>query len=138
MVHAHVGEASEVLKLSQSQFSGFLRDHPDSLHLVMQVLSCRMRTLSEVIVNLVNDDVETRIMKLILRLSARHGVHVGQDIHLDITLTHQEIADMVGTTRQTVTGMLSKLKRRGFLSLENRRIYIESPEMHVAASGPDH
>jgi CRP/FNR family transcriptional regulator, cyclic AMP receptor protein len=138
VVHAHVCEASEVLKLSQSQFSGFLRDHPDSLHLVMQVLSCRMRTLSEVIVNLVNDDVETRIMKLILRLSARHGVHVGQDIHLDITLTHQEIADMVGTTRQTVTGMLSKLKRRGFLSLENRRIYIESPEMHAATSGPDH
>ncbi len=137
VVHAQVCEDSEVLRLSQSQFSEFLRNHPDSAHLIMQVLSCRMRTLSEVIVNLVNDDVETRIMKLILRLGARHGISNGQDIHLNISLTHQEIADMVGTTRQTVTGVLSKLKRRGFISLENRRIYIESPELLDAPRTPD-
>ncbi len=129
VVHAQACEPSEVVRLSQSQFFEFLRTHPDSAQLIMQVLSCRMRNLSEVIVNLVNDDVETRITKLILRLGARYGVPVGQDIHLNITLTHQEIADMVGTTRQTVTGILSKLKRQGFMSLENRRIQIESPEL---------
>lgn len=136
VVHAQACEDSEVLRLSQSQFFEFLRNHPDSSHLIMQVLSCRMRTLSEVIVNLVNDDVQTRIMKLILRLGARHGVRMGQDIHLNLTLTHQEIADMVGTTRQTVTGVLSKLKRQGFMSLENRRIYIESPELLDEISRP--
>lgn len=135
VVHAQVCEASEILKLSQTQFSEFLHGHPDALPLIMQVLSCRMRSLGEVIVNLVNDDVETRIMKLILRLSARHGVRVGQDIHLNITLTHQEIADMVGTTRQTVTEVLNDLKRRGVLSLENRRIHIESPETPHAVFG---
>lgn len=135
VVHAQVCEASEILKLSQTQFSEFLRGHPDALPLIMQVLSCRMRSLGEVIVNLVNDDVETRIMKLILRLSTRHGIRVGQDIHLNITLTHQEIADMVGTTRQTVTEVLNDLKRRGVLSLENRRIHIESPETPHAVFG---
>jgi CRP/FNR family transcriptional regulator len=129
VVYAQACEPSEVIRLSQNQLFEFLRHHPDSTQLFMQVLSCRMRNLSEVIVNLVNDDVETRITKLVLRLGARHGVHVGQDIHLNITLTHQEIADMVGTTRQTVTGILSKLKRQGFMSLENRRIHIESPEL---------
>lgn len=132
VVHAQACEESEVLRLSQSQFFEFLRMHPDAAYFSMQVLSCRMRTLSEVIVNLVNDDVQTRIMKLILRLGARYGVRVGQDIHLNITLTHQEIADMVGTTRQTVTGVLGRLKRQGFMSLENRRIYIESPELSDA------
>ncbi len=135
VVHAQACEASKVLKLSQAQFSEFLHAHPGALPLVMQVLSCRMRSLGEVIVNLINDDVETRIMKLILRLSARHGVRIGQDIHLSITLTHQEIADMVGTTRQTVTEVLNDLKRRGVLSLENRRIHIESPETSHATFG---
>lgn len=136
VVNAQACEASDVLSLSQNQFSAFLRSRPDTASLIMQVLSCRMRTLGDVIVNLVNDDVQTRIMKLILRLGARHGVCVGPDIYLNITLTHQEIADMVGTSRQTVTGVLSQLKRRGLMSLENRRIHIESTELLGEISHP--
>ncbi|MFN3749820.1 MAG: Crp/Fnr family transcriptional regulator [Thiobacillus sp.] len=133
VVYAQACEPSEVVRLTQNQLFEFLRCHPDLTQLFMQVLSCRMRNLSEVIVNLVNDDVETRIVKLILRLGARHGERVGQDIHFNIMLTHQEIADMVGTTRQTVTAILGKLKRQGFMSLENRRIYFDSPELSGSA-----
>ena len=129
VVNAVACEASEVLSVTQVQFEDFLRTHPAASLLVMQVLSCRLRTLGDVIVNLVNDDAQTRIMKLILRLSARHGVRVAQDIHLTIDLTHQEIADMVGTTRQTVTSVLGQLQKRGLMRLENRRILIESPEL---------
>lgn len=129
VVNAVACEASEVLCVTQVQFEDFLRTHPDASLLVMKVLSCRLRTLGDVIVNLVNDDVQTRIMKLILRLSARHGVRIAQDIHLSIDLTHQEIADMVGTTRQTVSSVLGLLQKRGLMRLENRRILIESPEL---------
>jgi len=51
-----------------------------------------------VFVNLVADDVDTRIAKLILRLNARYGTRVGKEIVLNISLTHQEIANMVGTS----------------------------------------
>lgn len=129
IVNAVACEKSEVLTVSQNQFADFMQGHPAAALLVMQVLSCRLRTLGEVIVNLVNDDVRTRIMKLVLRLSARQGQPQGQHIHLDLPLTHQEIADMVGTTRQTVTSVLSELKRQGLMSLENRRIQIESTEL---------
>lgn len=137
VVNALACEASEVLSVTQTQFTDFLRTHPESSLLVMQVLACRMRTLGDVIVNLVNDDAQTRIMKLILRLSARHGVRVGQDIHLNIHLTHQEIADMVGTTRQTVTSVLSQLQKRGLMRLENRRILIESTELLDGMAQPE-
>jgi CRP/FNR family transcriptional regulator len=129
LVTAVACETSQVLSITQAQFAGFLQTHPASSILVMQALSCRLRALGEFVVNLVNDDVQTRIMKLILRLGARHGVRNEQDVHLDIALTHQEIADMVGATRQTVTSILSDLQRRGLLRLENRRIHIESPEL---------
>ena len=94
-----------------------------------QVLSSRLRVLGEMFVNLVSDDVSTRIAKLILRLSARYGTRVGKEVFLNIPLTHQEIADMVGTSRQTVTTVLSTLKRQGVLSIDNRRIHIESEEL---------
>lgn len=136
VVNAVACEASEVLRVTQTQFEDFLRTHPAASLLVMKVLSCRLRTLGDVIVNLVNDDAQTRIMKLILRLGARHGVRVAQDIHLSIDLTHQEIADMVGTTRQTVTSVLGQLQKRGLMRLENHRILIESPELLDEIANP--
>ena len=130
VVNAVAGEPSAILRISQTQFTAFLQTHPAVSLLVMQVLSCRLRILGEVLVNLVNDDAQTRIMKLILRLGARYGVRVGSDeLHLSIALTHQEIADMVGASRQTVTSVLGQLQRRGLMRLENRRIHIESPEL---------
>ena len=83
----------------------------------------------DVLVNLVSDDVDTRIAKLILRLGARYGRREAGVVHLDLPLTHQEIADMVGTTRQTVSSVLSRLKRQGVLSIEMHRIHIESEEL---------
>jgi len=80
-------------------------------------------------VNLIADDADTRIAKLILRLGARYGRREGRVIHLDLPLTHQEIADMVGTTRQTVTSTLSRLKKQGVLSIDTHRIHIESEEL---------
>jgi CRP-like cAMP-binding protein len=128
VVHAQACEASEVLVLSQTELTEYLQTHPAASLLIMQVLSNRLRALGDVVVNLINDDAQTRIIKLILRLATRYGVRVDQDIHLSIQLTHQEIADMVGATRQTVTSVLSQLQRQGLMRLENRRIRIESME----------
>ena len=128
VVHAQACENSELLTVSQEEFKRFLEAHPRVALLSMQVLSSRLRVLGDMFINLVADDVDTRIAKLILRLSARYGIRNGKDILLNIPLTHQEIADMVGTTRQTVTSMLGKLRRQGVLSIENHRIVIESEE----------
>ncbi|MEK6593220.1 MAG: Crp/Fnr family transcriptional regulator [Pseudomonadota bacterium] len=129
VVNALACENSAVLAVSQEQFKTFLANHPQSAFLSIQVLSSRLRVLGEMFVNLVADDVNTRIAKLILRLSARYGTRVGKEIFLNIPLTHQEIADMVGTTRQTATSALSALKKQGVLSMDNHRIHIESEEL---------
>lgn len=137
VVNAEACEGCEVLTVPQEQFKAFLRQRPDAALLCMQVLASRLRILGEVLANLVSDDVHTRLAKLILRLSARYGTRVGGDILLNIPLTHQEIADMVGTTRQTVTAALSQLKRQGVLSIDSHRIQIESEELlHELAQGP--
>jgi len=136
VVNAVACETTEVLSVSQVNFAEFMLKHPASSLIIFQVLSCRLRTLSDLIVNLVNDDVKTRITKLIARLSAQYGVRRSQDIQLDIQLTHQEIADMVGTTRQTVTSVFSELQRHGYLRMENRRIRIARPELLQSISMP--
>lgn len=129
VVNAQACVPSEVLVVPQERFRALLRTHPDIAMASMQVLSSRLRVLGDMLVNLVSDDVNTRIAKLILRLGARYGTRVGTEIHLAIPLTHQEIADMIGTSRQTVTSALSALKRQGVLRIDDRIIRIESEEL---------
>ncbi len=129
VVTAQACEPSDVLAVPQERFHAYLEQHPRVARLSMQVLAHRLRVLGEMFVNLVADDVNTRIAKLILRLCSRYGVREGPRVRLNLPLTHQEIADMVGTTRQTVTSTLNELKRRGVLSMEARRIQIESEEL---------
>lgn len=129
VVGAVACERSTVLAVSQENFRAFLVSRPQVALLCMEVLSSRLRGLSDVLVNLASDEVDTRIAKLILRLGARYGRREDGVMHLDIPLTHQEIADMVGATRQTVTTVLSRLRRRGVLSIDTHRIQIESEEL---------
>jgi len=129
IVTAQACEASTVMAVPQVKFRAYLEQHPTVALLSLQVLSSRLRVLGEMVVNLVSDDVNTRIAKLILRLSARYGTRANGEVLLNLPLTHQEIADMVGTTRQTVTTTLGALKRRGVLSIDAHRIRIEREEL---------
>lgn len=128
-VSAQACTHSTVLSIPAEAFRDYLSGHPRVAMLVMQVLSARMRVLGEIFANLVSDDVQTRIVKLIVRLAAHYGVRTGSEIVLDIPLTHQEIADMVGTSRQTATSVLNVLSRQGLLSVDNHRLRIRSGEL---------
>lgn len=129
VVNTQACAPTEVLAVSQEEFRSFLAGHPTTALLSMQVLASRLRLLGEMLVNLVSDDANTRVAKLILRLGARYGTRAGREVVLNIPLTHQEIADVVGSTRQTVTSVLAALRRQGALSIEHHRIRIESEEL---------
>jgi CRP/FNR family transcriptional regulator len=88
------------------------------------VLSCRLRSLGHVIEEMAASDVTERVFQLILRLAASYGHRVGDDVHLDIHITHQEMANLIGCTRQSVTSALGMLKRLGVLSFQNHHIHI--------------
>jgi CRP/FNR family transcriptional regulator len=128
-VDAQACADSEVLAVPRPQFCAYLEAHPKAAILSMQVLGSRLRVLGDMMVNLVSDDVETRIAKLVLRLGARYGVRGAGEIRLTVPLTHQEIADMVGTTRQTATSVIGALRRQGVLRIDNHLIRIESEEL---------
>ncbi len=137
-VYAEACTDCEVLAVSQRDFKEFLSRHPSTAMLTIELLSCRLRTLGDMLKNLSADDVETRVIKLLVRLCARFGRRsdIGADILLDIGLTHQEMADMIGATRQTVTSVLSDLKRKGVLRIENHCIRVHRGEvLEKLASG---
>jgi CRP/FNR family cyclic AMP-dependent transcriptional regulator len=134
-VYAEACEPSVVLCIRQEDFKAYLVVHPVASLLVNEVLACRLRNLGNLIQSLVASDVNERVAQLIVRMAASYGRKASNgDIYLDIRLTHQEMANMVGTTRQSVTSALNELKRFGVLNFENHRICIASERLLCEAA----
>ncbi len=128
-VYAQVCTDARVHAIRREDFVTFLETRPHVAVQMIDVLACRMRTLGEMMLNLVTDDVESRVAKLLIRLCACYGQHSDHCVVLDIPLTHQEMADMIGTTRQTVTSVLNGLKRQGVLRVERHHILVEQERL---------
>lgn len=128
-VYAQACTDCEYDAIPRAKFKEFLTSRPAVAMAILELFSCRLRVLGEMLQALTADDVTTRVVKLLLRLSARYGRPMEGTICLDIPLTHQEMADMVGATRQTVTAVLNDLKRLGALRTENHLIWIERAEL---------
>lgn len=130
-VYAEACETSQVLCIRQEDFKAFLETHPAAALLVTDVLACRLRNLGNVIQSLVASDVNERVAQLIVRLAAAHGRRAANgDFYLDIRLTHQEMANMIGTTRQSVTSALNKFRRLGVLAVDDRHcIHIQGESL---------
>jgi CRP/FNR family transcriptional regulator len=134
-VYAETCEASQVLGVRQNDFKTFLSTRPPVAMLVNEVLACRLRNLGNIIQSLVASDVNERVAQLIVRLASVHGQKTQNgDIALDIRLTHQEMANMIGTTRQSVTSALNLLRRQGVLEFDvNHHMLVHSETLLTQA-----
>jgi CRP-like cAMP-binding protein len=109
----------KVLALSRTDFIGLLRKSPDLALAVIQELSRRIRSVNEQASSLSFQRVKERTMGLLERL-AKDPSGEG-DRRVTPVLTHQQIADMVGTSRETVTRVVKDLKESGWLRQEGKR-----------------
>ena len=125
-VTAQACEPSKVLAVRREAFQSFLEQNPTAALLVNDVLAYRLRSLGNVIQSLVENDVNERVVQLLARLIASHGRSVANgDVCLDIRITHQDMANMIGSTRQSVTSALNLLRRQGVLEFDaNHRILV--------------
>ena len=82
---------------------------------LIKLLSQRLRLLAEMLLNLSSDDVTTRLIKFLKTYSIQYGKLSGENVTLSVKLTHQEIGDMIGASRQTVSSSFSRLQQSGLI-----------------------
>jgi CRP-like cAMP-binding protein len=114
-----------LLALSRTDFIGTLRKSPDLAMSVIQELSRRLRTINEQASALSFQRVKDRTKGLLERL-AREPYGDGRR-HRTPSLTHQQIADMIGTSRETVTRVVKELKTDGWLEQEGKHYLVPRP-----------
>ena len=91
----------------------------------MTMLMCqRRRELERKVEDLVFKDVSAKLAELLLDLGRQHGVEHPGGVLLGVKITHQEMANLIGSTRETVSLTLSQFKRGGMIMSEGRRIIL--------------
>ena len=116
-------EPSMLLALSRRDFIDLLRQSPDLALAVIEELANRLRETNEQARSLSFQGVEERTRNLFERIArVEDGIEEGRRI--TPSLTHQQIADMVGTSRETVTRAIKQLKESGWLGQQGKRYLI--------------
>ena len=116
---------SVLLALSRQDFLGLLRENPEISMGIMRELSRRLRETDEQIRGLLFERVEGRTRRIIERMAVEE---VPGDPAQRATppVTHQQLADLVGTSRETITRVIKELKDSGWLSQEGKRYRVRS------------
>ena len=117
-------EPTRLLALSRTTFLDLLSRSSGLSLVVMRTLIARLRQANAQANSLCFEDVRERTSSLLVRL-ARQDSAEGAILETP-PLTHQQIADMIGTSRETVTRSISQLKRRQSLSQVGKRYRIHS------------
>ncbi len=115
-------EPSRLLALSRRDFIDLLRQSPDLALAVIEELTVRLRETSEQASSLSFQGVKQRTRGLFERISRSEPAE--SDQRLTPALTHQQIADMIGTSRETVTRAIKQLKQEGWLAQQGKRYVI--------------
>ncbi len=128
-IYAQCCEQSDVLSIPLKQFNRFIKQSPDIALKIIEQLSVRLKITGETLLNFTSDDIKTRLIKLIIRLNMRFGIEYRKGSLINIELTHQEIADMIGACRQSVTAVLGELKESGNIEIIDHHFFI--PSLHA-------
>jgi len=115
---------SRVLALANDQVIGWVTAHPQVSLQLLKRLARRLRRTNEVLADLVFADVPGRVAKAIMDLGERFGTKKDDGLHVNHELTQEELAQLVGASRETVNKALADFAGRGWVRLEPRAVVV--------------
>lgn len=109
-------EDSKFLKISRNNIMKIIDRFPNLMYCLAMRLGDRMKESHETLKNIALERVEARIAALLLKLADKTGKKSDGSVVIEMKLTKQDIAEMVGTTVETSIRTMSKLKKMGIVA----------------------
>ena len=113
---------AQVLGLSHNDIRPFLIEYPEVALSLLQAVAHRLRRTSEAMSDLVFADVPGRVAKALIDLSEKFGEKRASGIQVNHDLTQEELAQLVGASRETVNKALADFASRGWIRLETKSV----------------
>ncbi len=115
----------ETLTLYREDFLDFFDRHPEVVADTTGMLTRRLRNVNQMLGDLAFLDVPTRVAKQLLELAETSAGHAGWQGPVEVSVGQEELARLVGASRETVSRALNSYRRQGILLTSHRRITIK-------------
>jgi CRP-like cAMP-binding protein len=102
----------------------WIADRPEVAERLLRVLARRLRRTDDILSDLILADVPGRLAKQLLQLAQRFGVQENGAVRVTHELTQEELAQLIGSSRETVNKALSDFSQRGWIRLEGKSVLI--------------
>ena len=119
-------EETELLFLSGTTMKRLVREIPDIAIAVIDGLVYKGKCYSALIQMLGTRSVSERLEQLLVILASAQGIHENNEIIIERSITFEQIATIVGATRQWVTQSFEKLQKRGIVTVNRKNIRIKN------------
>ncbi|MFZ5643006.1 MAG: Crp/Fnr family transcriptional regulator [Bacillota bacterium] len=114
--------------IRKNKFEELLARHSALALKVAKLLGARMREAEGIIHEMVCWQAPGRLAMMLLKMGERCGEESKKGIRINLQLTHEELANMVGTSRQTVTSLLNTFKTEKSIEYEGRGTIFLNPD----------
>jgi CRP/FNR family cyclic AMP-dependent transcriptional regulator len=125
---AEAMENALVTEIERGMYDELLRTQASLGYRMTKILAQRRREIEAKIENLVFKDVNAKLAELLLRFADEYGVEDARGTLVALKITHQEMANLIGSTRETVSLTLAQFKKRGLIQSEGRKVIISDRE----------
>jgi CRP-like cAMP-binding protein len=122
--YAEVVVRARALAIPREDLLWLMAQRPDIALHVTRFVGLRRRRIENRLRNILFRSIRERAVALLLELVESHGQARGAAWEVRLRLSHQEIANLIGATRETVTLELGQLQREGLVRIERRRITV--------------
>jgi len=125
--HAVAFTPVSLLSVPIEQMQKALKENPDLSFVMLQGLSSRILQTEMMIETLAHRDMGSRLVSFLLILCRDFGSPSNEGVTIDLKLSHQAIAEAIGSTRVTVTRLLGDLREDRMISIQKKKITVHNP-----------
>jgi CRP/FNR family cyclic AMP-dependent transcriptional regulator len=123
---AEAARDSTLLTLEREDLTELVRSRPDAALAILEVISLRLRETDQMATDLAFLDVSGRLARRLLDLASVQGQQTNGGVLIKQPITQEELANMIGVTRESVNRNLGMFRRLGLIGREGRRIVIQN------------
>jgi CRP/FNR family cyclic AMP-dependent transcriptional regulator len=119
---------ARLASLAHSALRPWISDRPEIAEQLLRVLARRLRRTNDALADLIFTDVPGRVAKALLGLAERFGTQEADGVRVHHDLTQEELAQLVGASRETVNKALADFAGRGWMRVDSRAVTILDAE----------
>lgn len=115
-------EEAAICFIDKKTFFHVLETHPSTAFHVLSALAHDLGRAETQMVNLIHKNIRERLAELLLIFQKKYGEKTNSGVRLKITLTREELAELIGTTQESVIRLMTEFKTDGLIAVEGRDI----------------